>query len=74
MRSLNSIAIAGGAIASALINALVKKGLLTADEAVTALSDAQRQISVFIQSGGSDAVEAARIVGDLVATINKNRS
>ena len=73
MRNANSIAIAGGAIATAVINALVKKGVLTPDEAIQALGDAQRQLVIFLQAGSPDALEAAKIVGECVATINKNR-
>jgi hypothetical protein len=73
MRNANSIAIAGGAIATATINALVKKGVLTPDEAIQALGDAQRQIAIFLQTGGPDAFEAAKIIGECVATLNKNR-
>ena len=72
MPTANSIAIAGGAISSAVLTALVKKVVLTKEEALVALNSAQRQLGPFIQSGGPDAVDAARLIGNTILALNKD--
>lgn len=57
-----SVAIAGGAIAVALIDNLVRQNLLT-PETGAILTDAQARLQPFLTS--PDAVEAARIISGL---------
>jgi hypothetical protein len=52
-------AIAGGAVISALLDALVKKGVLTGTEIQKVLSEAQ---GALVSSPDLDVAEAARIV------------
>jgi hypothetical protein len=56
-------AIAGGAIATALLETLFDKGILTLDESRTVLDRAIRAIGPFAHAEG--AFEAQRIIGGL---------
>ena len=63
MEHADAIAIAGGAIALSLIDTLVMKGIITAEDRSTILDEAQRRIYGF----GSDqaAANAARILSSI---------
>lgn len=63
MESANSIAIAGGAIIVSLIETMIARGILSADDARGVLVEAQERLVPFTMS--ADAAEAVRIIGDL---------
>jgi hypothetical protein len=75
MRSANAIGIAGGAVAAALIAALIKKNFFTPEEARAILGDAQAKLMPFVKppTGGTadDAAEGARIIGEMYTMIPK---
>jgi hypothetical protein len=75
MRTANAIGIAGGAVAAALIAALIKKNFFTPDEARAILGDAQAKLMPFVKppTGGTadDAAEGARIIGEMYTMIPK---
>jgi hypothetical protein len=56
-------AIAGGAIAIALIDNLIERGVLTTQSARDVLAEAQRRVVPF--TSNADATEAARIISKL---------
>lgn len=76
-RNATAIAIAGGAVAVALIDALTKNNMLTADTARKILTDAKARLKpheTMLPEGGGpggnvipnpDVIEAERIIGDL---------
>ncbi len=72
MYNANAVAIAGGAIAIALIDRLIAKKLLTADEARVILTNAQTRLQPFLDV--PDAVEGARIIGGVFQGLPKNGS
>ena len=76
VRTAYAMAAAGGAISTALTDALVKKGILTNTEAREVLSDAQNRLGPFIGLGaaGADAAEGSRIIGELMAGLPKGSS
>jgi pyrroline-5-carboxylate reductase len=53
------LAIAGGAIASALIQTLVSKGILSKDDAVASLNNAMRQTANYKAFGASTVITHA---------------
>ena len=73
VRTANHFAIAGGALSAALIDALVKNGSLSSDEASLVIRDAQNRLGSFIGPGtvGTDAAEASRIIGELLLGLPK---
>ncbi len=70
MENANSIAIAGGAVAVALIDRLVAGRILSASDARGVLTEAQRRLEPFVMN--SDAAAAARIVSDLFQGLSEN--
>ncbi len=56
--------IAGGAITAALVDLLVTKGLINADEARCVLEDAMYRAAMY--TGTFEGLEAAKIIGDLL--------
>jgi hypothetical protein len=72
IRSSGSIAAAGGAICLALIDVLVSKGILTADDVRQISTAAQRDLTAVAgASGVDDAVNGARIVSTVFAKHSK---
>ena len=61
--SANSSAIAGGAISVSLIDTLVEKGVLTKDDALSILREAQSKLQPFLSV--PDAALAANIINSL---------
>lgn len=79
MRNANAIAIAGGAIATALINDMIKRGLLTTQDAKIILTDAQSRLqsvaTIPAPNGvgtvvSPDVTEASRIIGEIYAGLS----
>ena len=66
MRTGNDIAIAGGAVALALIDHLVKSGKLTTDDAKAILTAAQARVRIFPTEN-----EAALVVGEIYGGLRK---
>jgi len=64
------LSLAGAAIATALIDALVAKGIFTKDEALAVMKDAQLQLAPYIQT--TDGFDAAQIVIRTIQRINKD--
>jgi hypothetical protein len=62
LRTADHIAIAGGAVAAALVNRLVAKGILTTAEAVEISDAAADSLAPF--ATGAGAGEAARIIAE----------
>lgn len=60
-------ALAGGAIASAILDVLFDKGILTLDEARSVLDKAMHAIGPVIQVPGSGGLEASRIVAGMMS-------
>jgi hypothetical protein len=58
-----AIAIAGGAIAIALIDNLIERGVLTTENGRDVLAEAQRRLAPF--TSNADATEADRIISKL---------
>ena len=69
----HGLALAGAAIATALLDALVKKGVFTKDEALAVMKDAQLQLSPYVQTT-TTGFEAAQIVVRIIQRINKDGS
>jgi hypothetical protein len=65
-----SEAIAGGAIAVALIDKLISEGILTRQAGLDILGDAQRRLLPFTTS--AEATHAARIISGIYQTVSKN--
>jgi hypothetical protein len=61
-RTADHIAIAGGIVAAALLNALVRKGVLTTSEARDLMEDAHVRLQPFLGSPG--VPESARIISE----------
>jgi polyhydroxyalkanoate synthesis regulator phasin len=60
--------IAGGAIAAALLDHLVAKGVLSADERQTVLEDAMYRAAMY--TGTFDGLEATKVIGALLETVS----
>ena len=71
--SPESISLAGGAIGAATIEALVKKGVLTHDDAIAILKQAQLRLSPFLQQGSQVPFDASQIIFGVIRDINKAR-
>ena len=56
--------IAGGAIAAALLDLLIAKGLIDADEGRAVLEDAMYRAAM--HTGTIEGLEASKIIGDLL--------
>jgi polyhydroxyalkanoate synthesis regulator phasin len=56
--------IAGGAIATALIDLLIAKGIIDRDEARSVLEDAMYRAAM--HTGTFEGLEASKIIGDLL--------
>jgi hypothetical protein len=65
MINANAIAIAGGAVAASLIEALTDKGLLTQDEAARVGARALHLLTPYTMTS-SDADAACRIITDML--------
>jgi hypothetical protein len=62
LRTAEHIAIAGGAVAGALLDALVKKNIFTHAEARTVMDAAYTRLQPFM--GTADGATAGRIIGE----------
>ena len=56
--------IAGGAIAAALVDLLIAKGIITRDEARGVLEDAMYHAAMY--TGTFEGLEATKIIGDML--------
>jgi hypothetical protein len=65
MRNAKATGIAGGAIAIALLDKLVERGILIPADCEAICATAQVGLSPYIGIGGEVAAEASRIVGEL---------
>lgn len=70
--TLNSIAIAGGALAVSLVDALIERDVLSAEDGKYLLMRAQDRLIPFLDN--PDAARAARIIGELFDGLGKNRA
>jgi len=71
MRTANAVAIAGGTVAAALLDVLIEKGILTEGDAMAVCLTAQTELVPYTGNGG-DAVEAARIIGEVYSRLAKS--
>jgi hypothetical protein len=72
MINANAIAIAGGAVAASLVDALIDKGLLTEDEAASVRARALQLLTPYTMTSG-DAEAACRIITDMLIGLSRGR-
>lgn len=72
MINANAIAIAGGAIATSLVDVLTGKGLLTEDEAASVRARALQLLTLYTMTS-SDAEAACRMITDMLVQLPKAR-
>jgi hypothetical protein len=70
LRTAEHIAIAGGTVAAALLDALVRKNILTTAEARAVMDDAQVRLQPFMRQ--ADTAESARIISEWRGGLPKN--
>jgi hypothetical protein len=72
LRTADHIAIAGGAVAAALLDALVTKKVLTVAEAKAVMDDAHTRLRPFMTT--ADGAESGRIISEWRGRIAEDRS
>lgn len=70
MPTTDSIALAGGAITAGLIEVLIRKGVLTADEAATIGARALNLLTPYAAS--RDAAEASKMIAEMLVGPRKS--